>query len=130
MHGKGLAVSEAPVKDATVSTMEDDPTNPLGNITIVPPFDSNYSLFNLGAVPGVPSAYGGLTLKHGDPNTLLIGGAANSPVGRIYQIGVTRDANGHITGFPARLHCIRAQDQRLGNTTTEASPLDRTTCSS
>ena len=43
--------------------------------------------------------YGGLTFKYDDPNTLLIGGAAGSPVGRIYQIAVTRDGNGHITGF-------------------------------
>ncbi len=44
-------------------------------------------------------SYGGLTFKYDDPNTLLIGGAAGSPVGHIYQIAVTRDGNGHITGF-------------------------------
>ena len=66
---------------------------------LVPPFDANYSLFSLGSVPGVPTYYGGLTLKYDDPNTLLIGGAAGSPVGHIYQIAVTRDVNGHITGF-------------------------------
>jgi hypothetical protein len=31
---------------------------------------------NLGAVPGLPSEYGGLTFKLGDPNTILIGGNA------------------------------------------------------
>ena len=75
--------------------------NPLGTIgpTIAPPFDTNYSLVSLGSVPGVQTYYGGLTFKYDDPNTLLIGGAAGSPVGHIYQIAVTRDGNGHITGF-------------------------------
>ena len=99
VHGNGLAVSEAPVKGTTLSVTGADPTNPLGGITIVPPFDANYSLFSLGSVPGVPTYYGGLTFKYNDPNTLLIAGAAGSPVGRIYQVPVTRDVNGHITGF-------------------------------
>jgi hypothetical protein len=47
----------------------------------------------------VPFGWGGLTLKYDDPNTLLMGGHANLPTGRIYQTGVTRDADGHITGF-------------------------------
>ncbi len=50
-------------------------------------------------MPGVPFGWGGLTLKYDDPNTLLMGGHANQPTGRIYQIGVTRDADRHITGF-------------------------------
>ena len=101
VHGKGLAVSKAPVKGTTFSTMEGDPTNPLGTIvpSIAPPFDSNYSLVSVGSPPGVVWYYGGLTFKYDDPNTLLIGGAAGSPVGHIYQIAVTRDGNGHITGF-------------------------------
>jgi len=66
---------------------------------IVPPFDNDYSCFVLGSVPGVPANYGGLTLKFDDPNTLLIGGEANSGSGRIYQIGVIRDVDMHITGF-------------------------------
>ncbi|MGE0225554.1 MAG: PEP-CTERM sorting domain-containing protein, partial [Acetobacteraceae bacterium] len=40
---------------------------------------------------------GGLTFLNSD--TLLIGGNANGPAGDIKQIGVTRDGNGHITGF-------------------------------
>ena len=66
---------------------------------IVFPFADDYSCIGLGAVPGLPSPYGGLTFKYDDPNTLLIGGAANSSAGRIYQVGVIRDANMHITGF-------------------------------
>ena len=53
----------------------------------------------MGSVPGVPTRYGGLTLKYDDPNTLLIGGGAGDSSGRIYQIAVTRDADMHISGF-------------------------------
>ena len=62
-------------------------------------FAFDYSCVDLGTVPGVPFGWGGLTLKYDDPNTLLMGGHANPANGRIYQIGVTRDANMHITGF-------------------------------
>lgn len=67
--------------------------------TIAPAFASNYSFTDLGSVPGLPSAYGGLTTMFGDPNTLLIGGQANSADGRFHTIGVVRDMDGHITGF-------------------------------
>ena len=79
--------------------MRADAANPLGNIAIILPFDIDYSLFDVGLVPGLPIAYGGLTFKYDDPNILLIGGTANSADGRIYQIAVIRDANGHVTGF-------------------------------
>src|SRR5262245_46748797 len=92
-------------KTSTLGTSLDitgrEPANPLGTTepTIVPPFDSSYSLVRLGSPPQVLTYYGGLTFKYDDPNTLLIGGAAGSPAGHIYQIAVTRDGNGHITGF-------------------------------
>jgi hypothetical protein len=35
----------------------------------------------------------------GDPNTLLIGGFANTASGAIYSIDLVRDSEGHITGF-------------------------------
>ena len=64
------------------------------------PFNSAYQCVSLGSVPGVPANYGGLTLKYDDPNTLLIGGQANSSAGRIYQIGVMRaPVTNQITGF-------------------------------
>lgn len=66
---------------------------------IQPPFDLDYSFVDLGDPPAVPSPLGGITFAAGDSNTLLIGGAANSLSGKIYAIGVTRDAGGHITGF-------------------------------
>lgn len=65
---------------------------------IEPPFNSAYVLSNLGSPPGVPTRFGGLTLKHDDPNVLLIGGSANLADGAIYSIGVVR-AGGHIVNF-------------------------------
>src|SRR3954471_7868595 len=64
-----------------------------------PFYAGNFNLTDIGSVPAVPTRYGGLTFKAGDPNTLLIGGGANGSTGAIYQIGVTRDANGHVSGF-------------------------------
>lgn len=68
-------------------------------IQIAPSFAGSYSFIDLGAPAGVPGPFGGLTVLSGNSNTLLIGGAANSASGAIYQIGITRDANNHITGF-------------------------------
>lgn len=68
-------------------------------VDIAPPYDSNYSLLNLGTPTGVPGSLGGLTVKAGDPNKLLIGGNANGGGGSIWEIGLTRDLDGHITGF-------------------------------
>ncbi|MBX7131807.1 MAG: hypothetical protein K1X67_03920 [Fimbriimonadaceae bacterium] len=64
-----------------------------------PYYAGQYQLTSLGSVPGVPLNYGGLTLKRGTTDRLLIGGAANSSVGAIYEIQVVRGAGGHITGF-------------------------------
>jgi len=67
--------------------------------TIAPEFASNYSLTILGNPEGVAGPLGGLTFHQGNPNSLLIGGGANAPGGTIYQIGLTRDLDGHVTGF-------------------------------
>ncbi|MCA8977691.1 MAG: hypothetical protein KDC98_23405 [Planctomycetes bacterium] len=64
-----------------------------------PPFAGTYTFTDLGAVPGVPTSYGGVTFKEGNPNKLLIGGAANNPTGAIYEVDVMRDGQGYITGF-------------------------------
>lgn len=74
-------------------------TRAAADITLAPPYNTQYSIVDLGPVPGVPPRLGGLTLKAGDLNTLLIGGAANVSGGVIDAIGVTRDASGHITSF-------------------------------
>lgn len=64
-------------------------------------FVGSYTAFDLGAITDLPQAYGGLTLKAGDLNTLLIGGNANDGIGRLYEVPVIRDIDGHITGFGA-----------------------------
>ena len=73
--------------------------SPASGQTVAPPFDDAYSLHDLGAPPGVPRLLGGLTLKQGTTDRLLIGGFANAAGGGLYEIGLTRDAEGHITGF-------------------------------
>ena len=67
--------------------------------TLGPDFAADYSITDLGTPPGVPGPLGGLTLKAGDPDTLLIGGSANQGGGAVYEIGVNRNAGGHITGW-------------------------------
>jgi hypothetical protein len=67
--------------------------------TLEAPFAGPYTMSNIGSPPGVPPELGGLTLKAGTTDRLLIGGAANGASGALYEIGVTRDAQGHITGF-------------------------------
>jgi hypothetical protein len=62
-------------------------------------YASNYSITQLGSAPGVPGNYGGLTFKAGDPDILLIGGAANNASAAIYAVSVVRGTGGHITGF-------------------------------
>jgi hypothetical protein len=66
---------------------------------IDPFYASNYTLTNLGAVPGLPGNYGGLTFFAGNPNIVLIGGNAGGGGAQIFAVGVTRDAQNHITGF-------------------------------
>jgi hypothetical protein len=82
------------------------PASSFAQPAIAAPYDTNYSFTSLGNVPDVPANYGGINFLAGDPNTLLIGGAANTANGAIYQIGLTRDGNNRITGFsgPATLY--------------------------
>ena len=77
-------------------------------------FAFDYSCVDLGTVPGVPFGWGGLTLKYDDPNTLLMGGHANQANGRIYQIGVTRDGDMHITGFTGVATVYPAANATIG----------------
>jgi hypothetical protein len=71
---------------------------PAGAVPVVAPeFSGVYSIQSLGAVPGLPPAYGGLAFI--DDDTILIGGRANELEGRLYTIDVTRGVGGHITGF-------------------------------
>ncbi len=71
-------------------------------VMIDPAFAADYTCFDLGPVPGVPNAmkYGGLTLGNEScSDTLIIGGDANLPTGKLYAIKVKRDATGHVAGF-------------------------------
>src|SRR4051794_31814545 len=67
--------------------------------TLDPSFANDYSLTNIGTPAGIPSPLGGLVLKAGTTDRLLIGGSANTASGALYEGGVTRDPQGHINGF-------------------------------
>lgn len=67
--------------------------------TIQPPYNSVYTFSDLGAITGLPSPAGGLTFQLGNPNVILIGGAANNASGAIYSVPVTRDAQNHVTAL-------------------------------
>jgi hypothetical protein len=67
--------------------------------TLDPAFAANYSVFDLGSVPGVPPANGGLTFSPTDPDVLYIGGAANAAAGAVYTIQVRRNQCREIIGF-------------------------------
>src|SRR5262249_59420854 len=86
--GKTGAIGEAPKVGASHS--------PFGTVThcvgadpaqIVFPFADDYSCTSLGAVPGLPNPYGGLTFKYDDANTLLIGGAPKKSAGPGFLVG-------------------------------------------
>jgi hypothetical protein len=77
-------------------------------VVIDPYYAGRYTCFDLGPVPGLPpEKYGGLTLTLDRcSTTLLIGGSANLPAGKLYSVGVRRDGRGHIAGFTgaSRVH--------------------------
>jgi hypothetical protein len=95
-HGKALRGALALLLATAVYAVA--PASSLGQ-TIEAPYDDDYSFADIGGPAGVPGPLGGLTVMAGDANTLLIGGAANTEDGAIYSIDVTRDGDGHITGF-------------------------------
>ena len=76
-----------------------------GAIALGPDFVADYTFINLGTPPNLvtggpfPTPLGGVNLNPNNSNALLLGGAANTASGAIYSVGVTRDANNHITGF-------------------------------
>jgi hypothetical protein len=63
------------------------------------PFTSDYAVSDLGGPAGVPPRFGGLTLKAGATDKLLLGGTANEAGGAVYEVTVARDPQGHISGF-------------------------------
>lgn len=67
-----------------------------------PDFVGHHALIDLGEIPGVPAAYGGLAFLPGDLSTLLIAGASRSGAGAIHALCVERDAQGGVIGLSAR----------------------------
>jgi len=63
-------------------------------------YQASYTAYLLGELPGLPDEkYGGLTLKSGDPNTLLLGCYDNSTdVGALCAVALARSC-GHVVGF-------------------------------
>lgn len=74
---------------------------PASAITIGPDFVGSYTATDLGAIAGLPVSYGGMVFKAGDPGTILIGGAANTAGGGLYEVPVVRDGSNHIIGLGA-----------------------------
>ena len=62
-------------------------------------YAGHYTATQLAQVPGLPGFYGGMVFELGDAMTLLIGGNADTSLGAIYAVDLTRDALGHVTGF-------------------------------
>jgi hypothetical protein len=62
-------------------------------------YAASYSGASIGSIAGVPSPYGGILFLAGDPNTLLIGGAATENNSAIYAVPLIRGADHHIAGF-------------------------------
>ncbi|MBC8139299.1 MAG: hypothetical protein H8F28_25775, partial [Fibrella sp.] len=63
---------------------------------------AEYSLVDLGTPDGVAANFGGVTLKAGDINTLLLGGGANGGGGNVNEVSVVRsliNGQNRITGF-------------------------------
>ncbi len=76
------------------------PATPAGaEVELAPEFEEFYKVYDLGAVPGVPLPLGGITVKAGTDDTLLVAGASENPGGAIYEIAVERNECGHIIGF-------------------------------
>src|SRR3954447_12782208 len=67
--------------------------------TLDPSFADSYTLTDIGSPTGIPSPLGGLVLKAGTTDRLLVGGSANTDSGALYEVPVRRDENGHISGF-------------------------------
>lgn len=70
-----------------------------GAQVIQPPYDTVYTLTDLGTIANLPTPYGGLDFLSGNPNVIVIGGSANNASGLLFTVPLTRDAQNHIIGF-------------------------------
>lgn len=88
------------------------PTMPPGDcaavgVVLQPPYDDDYECYDLGVLPGVPQQWGGVIIDRDDPDVLLAGGEANTLNGKLYAVGIARDADCHIlgyTGVPTKIY--------------------------
>jgi hypothetical protein len=71
----------------------------IGAQAVAPPYNSVYTLTDLGPPAGVPPRLGGVSFVPGDPQSLLVGGDANTAAGMLYKLTLVRDAQNHIIGF-------------------------------
>ncbi len=67
--------------------------------TVATDFAGSYTISSLGVAPGVEWDIGGLLVNPSNPNSLLLVGAANRRAATIYDVPLTRDSGGHVTGF-------------------------------
>ena len=102
------AAVDAHVVDNTdaLDTCPPPSTVPGPEVQLAAPFAGLYTVYDLGPVPGVPNPLGGATVHITSNDKLLIGGNSENGSGAIYEIGVVRNACGHITGWngSATLH--------------------------
>jgi hypothetical protein len=96
---KPEAVGRGTVISAVIIGVWSALAGPACGATLDPFYSGDYTVADLGTVPGVPPLYGGMAFKYDDPNVLLLGGNANDAPGALYAISVSRDANSHIDGF-------------------------------
>jgi hypothetical protein len=66
--------------------------------TVGPNFTNHFTFVSLSA-PTTPLSWGGVNFKPGAPDVLLMGGHAYNAAGEIWEVPITRDANGHINGL-------------------------------
>ena len=76
-------------------------SNVASGLAIGADFVGDYTATDLGSIAGLPSAYGGMVFKAGDPDTVLIGGAANTAAGLYYEVPLIRDIDDNIIAFGA-----------------------------
>lgn len=91
---------------------------PLGQAQSVDSFyASAYSLRTVASIPGVPRAYGGVTIRADAPDVLLVAGNCDTPDAKIYQVTVQRGTDGHIAGFTGVATVLASTPGRPGDDT-------------
>jgi len=75
---------------------------------VVAPFNSVYSVYDMGRPPDTPTRYGGMAFKNGDNATLVLGGYANDTNGILAEIPVSRDGDDHPTATGEIVRTISA----------------------